>query len=492
MKPAALFLTASLAANVALVGLLVVPRHASAPASSAKPTAAPAKGTTLSADALRAALASGDTAALAAAGFSPEAIRELIVGRAFVRALERARTAKAGQSDGRWWRSTRANPLSAREQQLQARREITEALAAAGIEDPGLFTPDNSQLLAFLSPEKREALRRITQDYDELMLKFSSGGIQLASDREKLKLLRAERDRDIAALLSPAEREAYEMRTSTTAASIRARYGDGIESEEDFRKIYALQKAFDDKYPMDLSGGRMTAEMMRERTDAQRQLQENIRAAIGDTAYASVQRASDYDLRNLDSLASRLQLPSGTTDRVAASRESYAAESQRINADTSLTPAQRREQIQALGNRAKGEITQALGQEAADAYAQRSGWVSMLQNGMAYGTPQTGSGGTSPVASAGGSVYPVPPGGSNGTVRQSFSVASPISSSDFVSVGDGTLLSGGGGGVAVEGARVMTFSSSETTSTTPASGGTTTRVTTTPKTDPAATPPPKK
>lgn len=491
MKPAALFLTASLVANAALVGTLVLRRDTPAPSPSAKPAAAPSKAA-LSADALRAALASGDTAALAAAGFSPEAIRELTVGRSLVRALERARAAKASQGDGRWWRTNRANPFAAREQQLQARREITEALAAAGLEDPGLFTPtDNSQLLAFLSPEKREALRRITQDYDELMLKFSSGGIQLASDREKLKLLRAERDRDIAALLSPAEREAYEMRTSTTAANVRARYGDGIETEEDFRKIYALQKAFDEKYPTDALTGRVTPEIMRERTEAQRQLQESIRAAVGEASYASLQRASDFDLRNLDSLASRLQLPTSTADRVAASRESYAAESQRINADTSLTTAQRREQIQALGNRAKNEITQALGQEAADAYAQRSPWVGMLQNGMAYGTPQTGSGGASPLANASGSVYPVPPGGSNGNVRQTFSVASPIGGSDFVGVADGAALLGGGS-VPIEGTRVMTFSSSETTTTGPASGGTTQRVTTAPKTDPVATPPPKK
>lgn len=490
MKTAALLLAASLTANAALVGVLVLRRDAPASTSSIKTSATTtAKSSSFSPDALRAALASGDTAALAAAGFSPEAIRELTVGRALVRSLERARTAKAAQGDGRWWRSNRANPFAAREQQLQARREITEALAAAGLEDPGLFTPtDSAQLLAFLSPEKRDALRRITQDYDELMLKFSSGGIQLASDRERLKLLRAERERDIAALLSPAELEAYEMRTSSTAASVRARFGDGIETEEDFRKIYALQKAFDEKYPLDLGGGRVSPEAMRQRSEAQRQLQEDIRAAVGAEAYASLQRASDYDLRNLDSLATRLQLPAGTTDRVAASRESYAAESQRINADTSLTPAQRREQIQALGNRAKGDLTQTLGQEAGDAYAQRSGWVSMLQSGMAYGTQQTGSGGASPLAAT-GAVYPVPPAGANANtnMRQTVTVAAPVGGADFIGVSDGVLL--GGSGV-VEGARVMTFTSSETGSTAPAAG-TTTRVITAPKTDPVATPPAK-
>ncbi|MGH7957767.1 MAG: hypothetical protein ACREH8_12280 [Opitutaceae bacterium] len=76
-----------------------------------------------------------------------------------------------------------------------------------------------------------------------MMAKFSAGGVQLASDREKLRLLRAERDRDIAALLTPEEWTAYEMRTSISGNIVKSRYGDAIESEAEFQKIHALQKA---------------------------------------------------------------------------------------------------------------------------------------------------------------------------------------------------------------------------------------------------------
>ena len=73
-------------------------------------------------------------------------------------------------------------------------------------DDAGFFGPGDSGQLAFLPAAKRDALRRITQDYDEMMAKFSAGGVQLASDKEKLRLLRAERESDIAALLTPEER----------------------------------------------------------------------------------------------------------------------------------------------------------------------------------------------------------------------------------------------------------------------------------------------
>jgi hypothetical protein len=331
---------------------------------------------------------------------------------------EHANASPGQGADDRWWRRAGAGP---RDQQNAERRALADALAAAFGHDFGLGGGEQSQF-GFLSAEKRDALRRILQDYDEMFSKYSAGGIQLASDKEKLRLLKAERDRDIAALLTPEEKLAYEMRTSASANAVRNRYGDALESEDDFRKIYALQKAFDEKFPMENLSGRISPETMRQRTDAQRQLQEDIRAAVGDEKYAALRRASDGDLRNIDSLASRLNLPANTTDRVAATRETFATESQRINADTALTPPERRTQIQDLAAHAKTDLTRTLGAEAADAYVNSSPWMSMLQGGMAYSTtqPANSPGGIMTRDGAGPSIYPVLPTGANtaGVARQ--------------------------------------------------------------------------
>lgn len=459
MKPVSLLLAASLVANAALVGLYVT-RPAAAPAPAAA-TATPNRsaagqpGPGLVSDSLRAALERGDVAALTAAGLTPELARELALGRTFARLAERLRATSAS-GDDRWWRSRATN--AAREQQLVARREFADALTAAFGDDLGLFTAGGDAALSFLSPEKRLALRRITQDYDEMMAKFGAGGIQLPSDRERLKLLRAERDRDLAALLTPAEREAYDLRTSATAANLRARYGDGLESEDDFRKVYALQKAFDEKFPLDAATGRVSPETLRQRADAARQLQDDLRSALGDQKYSALRRASDSDLRNVESLATRLNLAADTTDRVAAAREALAGESQKINADSALTPQQRRTAIQDLAAKAKADLNRTLGPEAGEAYAQRSPWVSMLQGGLAYTTsPQAGN--PASALATGQSVYPVmPAGGTPGATRQA------------VFVGGTPSLEVGGLGEAGGGIReVVTFSTSvvESTGATP-------------------------
>lgn len=401
MKPTTLLLAASLVANVALVAVFVTrATDSTASASSANPASSSARS---SAKALSTS-STPPSANSSSTSSSSDDARDLALGRAFARfqqKIQAARTASSG--DQRWWRN-RSSAGRSREEELLARRELSDALIAAFGDDLGIGGSDPTQL-AFLSSEKRTALRRITQDYDEMMAKFGTDGVQLASDKEKLKLLRAERDRDIAALLTPAELADYELRASPSAATVRSRYGDGLTSEDDFKKIYALQKAYDDAFT-----GPLTPETMLARSDAQRKLQDDIRTALGDQSYAALRRATDPELRTLDSLVSRLGLPADTTDRVAASRATYAAESQRINADTTLTPADRRAQLQALGTKAKAELSSTLGAEVADAFSPRANWVNMLQGGVAFSTtpPANALGG---VALAGGtqSVYPVMP-----------------------------------------------------------------------------------
>lgn len=441
MKPTTLLLTASLVANTALIAFVATRPAASTGTSHAPhPAASPT-----SPSAAKSSAPAQPSDAPAKQG--PEA-RDLSVGRALARYQQRlaaARSTSAG--DGRWWRST--NATRNREEELAARRELVAALQTALGDDLGLTGADSSAL-AFLSPEKRAALLRVMQDYDEMMAKFgAAGGIQLASDKEKLRLLRAERDRDIAALLSPSELADYELRTSPSAATVRNRYGDGIQNEDDFRKLFALQKAFDEKFPAELVTGRVAPETLRARSDAQQQLQADIRATLGEDKYAALRRATDPELRALDGLVSRLNLPANTTERVATARETFATESQRINADASLSPADRRTALTALGNRAKSELASTLGAEVAEAYTPRANWVGLLQNGLAYSTTPTANtpGALSLSGSPTQSVFPIMPTGGPGAggapaVRQ---VVNMVSTTENAGpAGGGTFILGGG------------------------------------------------
>ena len=404
MKLPLVLLVASLVANAALL-VTLARRPAPAPpppAAPAPPRPAAAPDPTAS---LRAALASGQARELEAAGLDPAAARDLLLGRRLAALLQRPRPA-AGE---RWWR---ADPAAAQARD-QLRRELGGILGETLGDDAGLAGPG----LDFLPPGKRAAVRRIDQDYAELRARFGAGGIVLPSDQERLRLLAAERERDLAALLTPEERTAHELRFSPTAAVVRARYGEGLESEEEYRRVFALQRAFDARFPLETAAARNDPAGRQQFAEAQRQLEDDVRAALGEAAFARVRRAQDADLRNLEGLATRLNLPADTTTRLAAARESFAAASQRLQADAALPPDQRRARVQALAAEARTTLAQTLGAEAAEAYARQSPWVTMLQGGLAFSlTPPANL----PVRGQGMSVFPVLPAGANaaGAVRQ--------------------------------------------------------------------------
>ncbi|MFA5057523.1 MAG: hypothetical protein WC485_05375 [Opitutaceae bacterium] len=411
-------LVLSLAANAVLVARLRlqpaadhrVPSEPVPAVSRAKTNSGP------SVAALLAGLEAGDATQLKAAGLSDETIRALKVGRAYSKLQTQIRaTRPAPGNDGKYWR--RPGRMSKEQQtaDAQARREFTEAFREAFGDDATLFMYGADTRYSFLSAAKREQLHRIEQDYAELQqqIYLDSDGIQLSVDREKLKLLQSEKERDMAALLTPEDREQIELRSSNIAINIRSQYGDAIQTEEQYKQIFALHKAFNDQYGSDQSllesGVLPSPEMLQARGEAMRQLQDDVLAVIGPEQYAAAQRANDPDNRALASLTRRLNLPENAPATVLAARDGYAAESMRINADTTLSAQDRRTQLQGLAAKAQADLQAVLGADGATAYAQRAMWLKLLQNGQAFSTnPKDAPAGryNSIGASA---VYPVAP-----------------------------------------------------------------------------------
>jgi len=419
MKPPTLLLATSLAANAALLALLL---FRPAPSDSASAMVAPAAladsapASSAKNDALVAALASGDAAALTAAGISPEVINQLAAARAFGRLakLAREQDRPSGGAPTEYWRKVRQAPppRTTREQRAEraaAEREFEATMRAAFGEDPFGGSGDR---MAFLPAATREKLRQIERDYEEMRRDVSqdSDGIQLPADREKWRLLEAEKQRDINAALAPSEREQLELRTSRSANIVIERYGDILASEDEYKRLFALQKAFDDKYSTpDYQGRPRTPEENRVRSEAERQLNDELRATLGEDRWAAIPRASDNEYRSLNTIASRLGLPAAIPDQVYAVRDTYAAQSAAINQNVALTPAERRTQFTELVNRAKADVRAKLGPEGADTYVRQAGWLQLLQNGTAFTTDARQLPVGSPRPTGNATAFPLPP-----------------------------------------------------------------------------------
>ncbi len=372
-------LAASLALNILLAFAWFSP-------SRVPPVGAP---TTLSLaespDPLLAALDSTDPAALRAAGASDEVIRHLALGQAAHRLQSRLHAVKPQPpTETRYWKNLAwlRNPYT-REQRAElsaAQIEFGDALRSLLGEELSLDPLRNSQR-PFLPAAKQDQLARIERDYAELQadLNRETGSIRLASDLEKLKFLDAEKERDLAALLTPAEREQLDLREPPTASKVRAQFGEAFANENDYRQFVALQKSFDEKYSR-------VNPLSADRQAAQAELEQKIETALGPEKFAALVRLADQDRRQLSSLDRRLALPPGTVDRAIASRDAYAQESQRLQADPALSPEDRATQIKELATRARADLTTTLGATAAEAYAAGATWLRYLRQGSAFST----------------------------------------------------------------------------------------------------------
>jgi hypothetical protein len=406
MNKRTLFLVLSLAANIALVGGFILRSKHPAPGSHVESPVADIKTETKrsTGSVEIATLASGDLTQLKTAGVPDDVARILVVGRAYSR-LQTRLQALSNRNNGRYWTTPNYASGWAKESRLEmmkAQREFDDEVRGLG--DNVLFRSAGETDLSFLPAAKRDQLRRIKQDYGEMRNESETDGVQLPSDRIKFRLLQEEQERDIVAALSPQELEQYLLRTSNTAQNVRRSYGDAIQSEDDYKRVYALQKTFDDQFsPGDRSS--VSPQTMAARQAAEAKLQADILGVIGEENFYVAQRTVDQEYKILSGVEKRLNLPAGTADQIYALRDAYSVQSRAINESPTLSQQERRAQLKSLAEKASVDLQAGLGSEGAEAYSQRAYWLNLLKNGSAFATRPKDAPGTR--INIRNSVYPV-------------------------------------------------------------------------------------
>ena len=422
MKALPLILAASLVANAALVTVQL--RHASAASSSATRSAsgsgAQSSSSSPSASApgasaianlklppdLIAALNTGDPETLRdflrAACFSDDLVRSIVQMRIW-KNYEARFKALNPQNDSDpnkpWWKDDRSQQnrygsltKAQRDESRRLQHEVRD-------ETERLLGPDpdsnrwQDQRLGFLSADKRQSLQQIQQDYQELISEVQQDmqGFRLPADVEKLRFLQEEQKRDIEALMSPEERQAYELRMSPTAQQLRWKMTQYDASEAEYRAIYPLQKAFDEKYnprasdPYAGYGDQPVHDQnyWKERQQADKQLQDQVKAVLGEQRYAESIRLQDGDYQQLEAATRRLELPADTAKQVYALRDTTSAAAQQIADNTALDTDQKKSALVNLAASARDQVRARLGNEGAEAYFKNNGmtWLKEIEKG---------------------------------------------------------------------------------------------------------------
>lgn len=338
---------------------------------------------------------------LRASGLSDEMVRAIVQVRIWKKYESRFKALNPQPSESEtnqaWWKDDRNSANGWNGNRTKAQRDEARRLQREVKEESerllGVDANQNrwqSQQFSFLAPEKRQALQDIQQDYQELIneVQQDTQGFRLASDGEKLRYLQAEQKRDMEALMSPAERQAYELRQSSTAQQLRGKMTALNATEQEYLTIFPLQKAFDEQYnPQNNDpyggGAERDQNYWKARQAAEAQLQAQIKAVVGEARYAESIRKQDNDWRQLEAATRRLTLPADTPARLYTLRDSTASAAQQIATKADLPAAQKKQALAELASATREQVRARLGAEGADAYFKNNGmrWLKELEKG---------------------------------------------------------------------------------------------------------------
>jgi len=275
-------------------------------------------------------------------------------------------------------RLTAAERRELRELANQASRESLELLGSATVD--GIETI--ARRYSFLPPEKVAQLQYLQRDYAEMRAEITeeSARFALPSDAKQLKILDEEFRKDLASLFTGEELFDYDMRFSRTAAIARPFLANIKMTEAEHRGVYAIlaeQSAKNGYYD-----DPMNAEQRRAWVAGAENVAVAITELLGEERGAEYARYQTFDYLTLFDVADRFGLSAETIKRVFDVRDIGTSESQRIAADSTMTPEEKGRALQDLAESIRGQVRAQLGEEVGNAYLQkRMPWIQRLSDG---------------------------------------------------------------------------------------------------------------
>jgi hypothetical protein len=320
-----------------------------------------------------------------------------------------------------WWRSRDVASGSLRGFTPAQRKELRDLEAAARDETltvlgPQALDPDGAiaARYAFVLPAKAVQLDALERDYRNLNAELSeeTRSIRTAADSEREKFIETERLRDLDSLLTPAEREMYDLRASKTVSNslFQSRMAAFEPTEQEFRALAAAQKTFEDKFPLVPMAG--MGMVQRARLQDQNDILQQIHSALGDARFAEWQLTNDQSYQLLATYGASIGIPRDATRDLAKLINDAPAASVEISHDRTLSQEQKYAAILALADDVRAKATAQVGADNADRVLSANFAYRRLETGSAVTVTPRGisvqSFGSAPVNPRGAPVPPRP------------------------------------------------------------------------------------
>lgn len=254
--------------------------------------------------------------------------------------------------------------------EAQARNQMVKLTGSEHVDRDGLI----AYRYGFLTPDKAVQLDTVVKDYAGLTALEQEGAryLKTPADREREQLLRTELDHDLATLLTPGERETYELVGSPAAQNpyLRTQMAVFQPTEEEYRAIIALRKIVDAQLAADNRPARAPVPGPAGATGGfgfftTTDISEGeMQALLGEARFADWQEAGTPYRQRLVQLTQTGGVSPETAKAVGDMIARVSSTSWQIASDENLSVDQRKAALANLATSITADVTQALGPQA--------------------------------------------------------------------------------------------------------------------------------
>ncbi|MGE3309798.1 MAG: hypothetical protein AB7O66_07500 [Limisphaerales bacterium] len=333
---------------------------------------------------------------LRATGCPEETIRDIILADVNKLFAARRHALSAPQPDWTYWRHPDEigpdDKAAEAERLYQMQRDALDmerrllihtllgesALQAELAEEIQEATEDRD--LRFLPEEKRRAMAEATTQWRRAHALAAQ-----ATDEDEARRLHAAADQALAEsvgrVLTPEERDAYELRSSPLAHDLRDRLRGFGATREEFEELFRIERQFEQERAR-LQEAQMTGsdpQALEKLEASEIEQQARVRELLGERRFADLERSGDPDYQTLFSLAQSHSMSPDLANQVWGMRRIVENQTSRIRENPFLTADQKTRALEAIRLETQAGIVDVLGEPLLNEYQQQGGdWIGQL------------------------------------------------------------------------------------------------------------------
>jgi hypothetical protein len=237
---------------------------------------------------------------------------------------------------------------------------------------------EDDDRLAFLSEDKRSQALSLRDEFEgkrERILYNIQNGKPSAAEIEELRQVDQSQDEALAQALSPEEKEEYELSMSPTADQLREQLIGFNPTQQEFRTLFAQQKAIDDAYEFEDTSDATVSAM--KASDEAQMLASFKESLIGDRV-AQFERAHDPEYQSLTLLSARYDLPGDAPATLLDMRQAAEEEKAKLLSNKDVPPERVDAALEAIQAETEKAVRATLGDQAFAQYAPSAAWIKNL------------------------------------------------------------------------------------------------------------------